>query len=146
MEKLLDDLKAYILANVNPYIGILTTAGVPLVALTAADIIVGDCDLVKYTRPNILFVNPDAIRFTDLTISDYDQALSLDFLMVCRGSATSVLYPRVLRYMAALQALFIANLNLDGIGSLDLTDGSYFDGMDGNTATKGFLLSGEITF
>lgn len=146
MEKLLDDLKAYILAQVNTFIAVLNTVEVPLAALTAADIIVGDCDLVKYTLPNILFINPDGITFSDLTISDYDQTLSLDFLFVCRRSATPVLSKRVMRYAAALQELFISDLNLAGVGNMDISDGSYFDGMEGSQATKGFMLTCTITF
>jgi hypothetical protein len=146
MEKLLDNLKAYILAQVNTFIAVLNTVEVPLISLTTADIITGDCDLVKYTRPNLLFINPDGIAFSDLSISDYDQTLSLDFLFVCRGSATQVLSKRVMRYAAALQELFISDLNLAGVGNMDITNGSYFDGMEGSLSTKGFMLTCTITF
>lgn len=146
MEKLLDDLKAYILAHVNAYIATLNNVEVPLAALTTADLIVGDCDLVKYSRPNILFINPEGITFSDLTISDYDPTLSLDFLLVCRGSTTPVLAKRVMRYGAALQQLFKNDLALSGVGNMDITDGIYFDGMEGNPAIKGFMLTCNIRY
>ena len=146
MEELLDHVKAYILAQVNPYIAELETEGVPLAALTDATIVLGDCDIMKHAGPNVLFINPDTSTFTDLTISDYDNTLQVDFLFVCRSAATGVLYKRVLRYMAALVNLFIEDQNLGGAGVIGINTQDYFDGMEGNAAIKGCLLSCEITY
>ena len=146
MEQLLDALKAYILANLPPYLAALTTADVPLVDLAEKNVVTGDCDITKYSGANILFINPDTIHFEDLTISDYDQKITVDFLMVCRAGPTPVLYRKVLRYVAALKKMFVTDLELGGLGTVSLDTQNYFDGMEGDAGIKGCVLSCEIIF
>ncbi len=146
MEALLENLKAYIIANLPGHLSEIATEEIPLPDLVESTVIVGDCDIAKHSAANTLFINPDSIAFTDLSISDYEQGLSLDFLMVCRNSPPAILFKRVLRYIEALKEMFVEDLNLSGIGTIDIKTGDYFDGMEGNTSIKGFMLSCDITW
>lgn len=145
MEELLESFKAYIVAELPLYLTA-STEEVPLPDLSTSNIVIGDCDIAKHSAANTLFINPDSISFSDLSISDYEQSLSLDLLMVCRNSAPEILYKKVLRYVKALKDLFIADLNLAGIGTIDIKSGDYFDGMEGNSSIKAFMLSCEIVW
>ena len=79
-------------------------------------------------------------------ISDYEKIFTVEFSFICRKDVPEILVERVMKYMNALLDLFISDLELAGIATVNITTLDYMDGIFGDTKIKGMALTATLTY
>jgi hypothetical protein len=116
-----DDLKTYLVANVNPYIAARSTTLVPLAALTADQI---------YTRNYMLpakgctvFLDPQDEVAEPMTMGSFLYRQPVDVMVFTQGATEDQLRLRAAGYMAAVMDCLVKHPDFMGVEARVSYDG-----------------------
>lgn len=125
-----DDLKTWLVANIGSYISALSTAPVPLTALTSA--MVYTRDFVEPQQSPTLFLDPLPEEVEQLTMGKSLVTAKVDaYWFVARGATESVAREQIKNYTQAMLNALQTHVDYFGFEARE-----YFDGVEGKVDIK----------
>lgn len=147
LEKVLDGMKAYLVANLNTYLTQGDTVELDLGSIAAKNIILFDLDPDKYKYNLTITIVPESDEFEATTVDGYAASSTISIYMIHRGDTRENLYKKTIRTTAALIKCFLADPTLDGIvGDMLLQGMDYYQAIEGNEDLKGAELRLQVLY
>jgi len=144
MVNLYNNIKAFILADVNDRIEELSTEEIPLSKIQSKNIVFGSVDPLKYTANIVCAIVPDSQRNGDEELGGYVVASQFTIAFLCRGAKSETLAKQICNYAKAFRDAVDNDTSLiDTVETSDLGEFNFY--MDAGPI-EGQLSAVEISF
>lgn len=126
----IDDLKDYLVANLNPFIAALSTVALPLEAITAAQVML--LELIERAQPVTLYLDDEPEEIQDLTTLTRDVTWKVNaYWFISRYGTEAAMRDRGERYARALVDCLALHPDFFGIEGRE-----FYNGVEGRPDEK----------
>ncbi len=139
MELMVESLKKNILDNYGKYLDEKNTDDVPLNMVSEKNITTDDIDTNKYSSETVMFVIPELVKYTSLSMDSELVEFETDIFIALRKYPVKTLYLQALRHGDAFKKMILENSSLNNV-DFEMSSADYVQGVEGDENIKGVMV------